>query len=76
MKIKKIELIMGSHLAGYLINADQDNISDNEIYKLESFLEENGTSSAHCIDCKDEGFVWRPDFGLAGDCQVYTFRIV
>jgi hypothetical protein len=25
------------------------------------------------VDCRDDGFRWKPDYGMPGECSVYTF---
>lgn len=73
MKIKTIDFILPAYLAGYLINGDIDNLSENELDEVDHFLNINKLES--CVNVSSEPFFkWSNDFNnLGGDCLTYDF---
>jgi hypothetical protein len=61
--------------ASYLINGDATGISDDDRAEADKFVAHvvAAIGNGFPVDCSEPDFMWRPDFGMAGDCCTYSF---
>ena len=76
-EIKVIEVTAPACWACYLIYGDGSGLYDADIAEADAMVQDimRETGAAWCVDCGDAEFMWHPDYGMAGDCCVYTFHV-
>lgn len=68
---KILEYRLPDYLASYLINGDASGLQDDEIDKINQFLEEEGISILEMKD--DSSFYWSNDLDSIGaNCSTFT----
>lgn len=75
--MQTVTLIAPEHWAPAIVNLDYSGLSPDDLAACNTFLAENGLSSADCLDCQEVGFMRRHDassYTGAAQCAAYTFR--
>lgn len=69
-KIEVLEYTLPNWTACYLINGDRDNLTDEEIKQIDSFVSKEKVSFVSVND--DTHFTWRNDLdSLGADCSTF-----
>ena len=77
MDYKSIEVTAPASWASYLINDDNSGLELGDIKQADAMIQSicESYGKAYVVDCSDSFFKWHPDYGMAGDCCIYTVHV-
>lgn len=77
--IKRVERVLPSHFASYLINGDASGLNDDDFEKIENFVAQGVEQHGffYCLaDLEDLGFCVTNDLdNLGNDCNLFAFQV-